>query len=90
MEISTPTEEFPVTYDPALDHLDREPSEEALAACLDGGLRTNDACAFLGVGRSTLYELERAGVVTRVNLGRRVIWLRSSLQRALARSLEAE
>jgi excisionase family DNA binding protein len=50
-------------------------------------LRINDACAALGISRSSLYEMMNAGVIrTAMLAGRRVIPV-SELQRVLSQSL---
>jgi excisionase family DNA binding protein len=47
-------------------------------------LRVLDAADYLGVGKTTLYELARDGHVTTIKLGGRRLFLRESLDKLVA------
>jgi len=43
-----------------------------------------DAASYSGLGRTTLYDLEKSGKLRMVRIGRRVLVLRSELERLLS------
>jgi excisionase family DNA binding protein len=51
------------------------------AAIDDHLLTTKQACTKLGVGRTTLYEREKAGLIVAVRKGRSIRWLASEVLR---------
>lgn len=56
----------------------------------DGALRVSDAAALLGVGRTTIYELLRAGHLVGARIGGRRVVLRASCIALLAAAAELE
>jgi excisionase family DNA binding protein len=57
-------------------------------AARDGALRVSDACAFVGVSRSTIYKLARDGALTPVRVAGRTVFLRSELVALLAAGMQ--
>jgi excisionase family DNA binding protein len=55
----------------------------------DGAVRVPNACEFLGLPRTTVYELMTNGELKYLKIGNRRLILRSELQKYLARQLVA-
>ena len=64
------------------------PGKQAQELVSDGNVAIPEALAFLGVGRSTLFELMRRGELPRVSIGTRVLIPRRALIEFSARHLE--
>jgi excisionase family DNA binding protein len=51
-------------------------------------LNADQAAEYLGIGRSTIYKLSKAGQIPAVNLGGRWVWIREKLEEFMMRKAE--
>ncbi len=63
---------------------------ESTELARDGAVTINDAVAWSGIGRSTLYNLIGDGQVKTAKIGKRRLVLRASLREFLAKSIPAD
>ena len=61
--------------------------DQKLAACGRLAYRVPDACTALGIGRTSLYELVKAGKIRLVKIAGRTLVPRSELDRLLSESM---